>query len=94
MERQGPGSPEVTLKALSFVDGLTDEYLIADIGCGTGGQTMVLACLLYTSNNAGSGLLNASQYLEHGGLTGTILADKSYTCLLYTSRSNAPPPAR
>ena len=36
-------------------------------------------------NNAGSGLLNASQYLEHGGLTGTILADKSYTVdtLLY-----------
>ena len=30
MERQGPGSPEVTLKALSFVDGLTDESLIAD----------------------------------------------------------------
>ena len=43
MERQGPGSPEVTLKALSFVDGLTDESLIADIGCGSGGQTMVLA---------------------------------------------------
>ena len=33
-------------------------------------------------NNAGSGLLNASQYLEHGGLTGTILADKSYTVFL------------
>jgi SAM-dependent methyltransferase len=43
MERQGPGSPEVTLKALSFVDNLTDNSLIADIGCGTGGQTMVLA---------------------------------------------------
>ena len=43
MERQGPGSPEVTLKALSFIDGLTDKSLIADIGCGTGGQTMVLA---------------------------------------------------
>lgn len=42
-ERQGPGSPEVTLKALSFIDNLTDESLIADIGCGTGGQTMVLA---------------------------------------------------
>ena len=25
MERQGPGSPEATLKALSFVDGLTDK---------------------------------------------------------------------
>jgi len=32
MERQGPGSPEATLKALSFVDGLTDESFIADIG--------------------------------------------------------------
>ena len=43
VERQGPGSPEVTVKALSFVDNLTDKSLIADIGCGTGGQTMVLA---------------------------------------------------
>ncbi len=43
IERQGPGSPEVTVRALSFVDGLTDESRIADIGCGTGGQTMVLA---------------------------------------------------
>ncbi|NDV82712.1 class I SAM-dependent methyltransferase [Bacteroides sp. 51] len=43
MERQGPGSPEVTVKALSFIDNLTDKSLIADIGCGTGGQTMVLA---------------------------------------------------
>ncbi len=43
LERQGPGSPEVTLKALDFVDHLTHESHIADIGCGTGGQTMVLA---------------------------------------------------
>lgn len=43
MERQGPGSPEVTLRALSFIDNLTDKSVIADIGCGTGGQTMVLA---------------------------------------------------
>lgn len=43
LERQGPGSPEVTLKALSFIDNLSDESRIADIGCGTGGQTMVLA---------------------------------------------------
>lgn len=42
-ERQGPGSPEITLKALSFIDNLTDESLVADIGCGTGGQTMILA---------------------------------------------------
>ena len=42
-ERQGPGSPEATIKALSFIENLTDKSLIADIGCGTGGQTMVLA---------------------------------------------------
>ena len=43
MERQGPGSLEMTLKALSFIDNLTDKSLIADIGCGTGGQTTTLA---------------------------------------------------
>ncbi|MFV0418693.1 MAG: class I SAM-dependent methyltransferase [Dysgonomonas sp.] len=43
MERQGPGSPEMTIKALSFIDNMTDKSLIADIGCGTGGQTMTLA---------------------------------------------------
>ncbi len=43
LERQGPGSPETTLKALSFIGPLTQESRIADIGCGTGGQTMVLA---------------------------------------------------
>lgn len=43
VERQGPGSPEVTLKALDFVDNLTAESRIADLGCGTGGQTMTLA---------------------------------------------------
>ncbi|MGE5456988.1 MAG: class I SAM-dependent methyltransferase [Methanococcaceae archaeon] len=42
-ERQGPGSPEMTLKALSFIEGLTGKSKIADVGCGTGGQTMVLA---------------------------------------------------
>ena len=43
LERQGPGSPEITKKALGFVDGLTENSRIADLGCGTGGQTMVLA---------------------------------------------------
>jgi SAM-dependent methyltransferase len=43
LERQGPGSPEVTLKALSFTGKLTGESQIADIGCGSGGQTMILA---------------------------------------------------
>jgi len=43
LERQGPGSPEITRRALDFVDGLNEGSRIADIGCGTGGQTMVLA---------------------------------------------------
>lgn len=43
LDRQGPGSPEATLKALSFIEPLSGNSCIADIGCGTGGQTMVLA---------------------------------------------------
>ncbi len=43
LERQGPGSPEATLRALDFIAPLTAESKIADIGCGTGGQTLVLA---------------------------------------------------
>lgn len=43
IERQGPGSPEVTMKASGFIDNLDNKSRIADIGCGTGGQTMVLA---------------------------------------------------
>ena len=43
LKRQGPGSPDVTLKAFSFIDNLNDRSLITDIGCGSGGQTMTLA---------------------------------------------------
>jgi len=43
LKRQGPGSSETTIKALSFIDNLTTESKIADIGCGTGSQTMILA---------------------------------------------------
>ena len=42
LERQGPGSPAATVQALDFVDNLSAASRIADIGCGTGGQTMVL----------------------------------------------------
>ena len=43
IERQGPGSKESTLKALGFIDNLSKNSVIADLGCGTGGQTMTLA---------------------------------------------------
>ncbi len=42
VERQGPGSPEITLKALSFIENLNKDSHIVDLGCGTGGQTMIL----------------------------------------------------
>ncbi len=43
LERQGPGSPEITAKALSFIDNLSKEWRIVELGSGTGGQTMTLA---------------------------------------------------
>ena len=43
LERQGPGSPETTLKALSFVEVQRPIVRIADIGCGTGAHTLLLA---------------------------------------------------
>lgn len=42
-ERQGPGSEAATRTALRFVGPIGPEARIADIGCGTGAQTMVLA---------------------------------------------------
>ena len=43
LERQGPGSKEVTNKAIGFLEGLSQSAQIADLGCGTGGQTLLLA---------------------------------------------------
>lgn len=43
MDRQGPGSQEATIKALSFIDNLDEKSNILDLGCGTGAQTIVLA---------------------------------------------------
>lgn len=43
-KRQGPGSNDDTLKALSFIAFKTGQPLkIADIGCGSGAQTITLA---------------------------------------------------
>lgn len=43
-ERQGPGSNEDTLRALSFIDLDREKHLkVADIGCGSGAQTISLA---------------------------------------------------
>jgi ubiquinone/menaquinone biosynthesis C-methylase UbiE len=42
LERQGPGSTEMTVKALSFLNN-SGISRVADLGCGTGGQTMILA---------------------------------------------------
>ena len=40
LERQGPGNAEMTLKALSFLDNPNKILRVADLGCGTGGQTL------------------------------------------------------
>jgi len=43
-ERQGPGSDKETLKALGFINLPSDRELkVADIGSGSGGQTIILA---------------------------------------------------
>lgn len=43
-ERQGPGSEKDTLRALDLIDlAEKSEVKLADIGCGSGGQTMTLA---------------------------------------------------
>lgn len=43
LKRQGPESDEITKLALHFINDLPDNPSIADIGCGTGGQTITLA---------------------------------------------------
>ena len=43
-KRQGPGSTQTTKRALAFVHFPKDQLLeVADLGCGTGGQTITLA---------------------------------------------------
>lgn len=46
LDRQGPGSVEATRLAVGFLRQLPTAPIIADLGCGTGGQTVTLArCL-------------------------------------------------
>ena len=40
---QGPGGEMETLKALSFLDNTSSKIKIADLGCGTGKQTEIIA---------------------------------------------------
>lgn len=43
LDRQGPGGDEQTLRALEFIPRTRSALRVADIGCGTGRQTEVLA---------------------------------------------------
>ena len=42
-DRQGPGSEACTLKAFSYLKDLPNHPKIADLGCGTGSSSLVLA---------------------------------------------------
>lgn len=42
-KRQGPGSNEATLKALSMIKALPPNPMVADLGCGTGSSALILA---------------------------------------------------
>jgi ubiquinone/menaquinone biosynthesis C-methylase UbiE len=43
LDRQGPGSEQDTLRALSFLSDLPQNPKILDLGCGAGGQTITAA---------------------------------------------------
>lgn len=49
LDRLGPGSEDATRKALSFIENLDQIKRVADMGCGTGGQTFHLAKHLVAS---------------------------------------------
>lgn len=42
-KRQGPGSDEATLEAMSMIGTLPNDAKVADIGCGTGSSALILA---------------------------------------------------
>lgn len=43
LDRLGPGSPNATLQALHFIEGLDEHSVLANLGCGTGGESLLLA---------------------------------------------------
>ena len=53
LDRQGPGSTEMTLKALGLIGSLNGIARTVNMGCGTGGETMVLAQHLPASSVLG-----------------------------------------
>ncbi|MBY8983224.1 MAG: class I SAM-dependent methyltransferase [Candidatus Lokiarchaeota archaeon] len=61
LPRQGPGDPESTEKAFSFIKNLPPDLHIIDVGCGTGQQTLELAKL---TNSKVIGLDNYQPFLD------------------------------
>lgn len=43
LDRLGPGSSNATLQALRFIEGLDEYSVLANLGCGTGGESLLLA---------------------------------------------------
>lgn len=43
LRRQGPGSEQATLRALQSILPISSQAKVADVGCGTGSSTLVLA---------------------------------------------------
>lgn len=77
--RQGPGSSECTLRALTHVPELTADSLIVDIGCGTGASTDVLASNTHANILAIDFLPNFLEKLK------TRISDTEYNHRIVTS---------
>lgn len=78
LKRQGPGSTEMTLKALSFVE-LPVGAQIADLGCGTGGQTMILAQNTNSSNITGVDFIPAFVEVFNGNAKKLSLQERVHS---------------
>ena len=59
LDRQGPGSPATVERALSFLGDLSRFGQVADLGCGPGGQRILLAERLRRSRITGLDLFPA-----------------------------------